>query len=411
MRVGDPPKQQAKESGRNLRRARRRWDDAASQALALGCVGCADRAICGGLHKKQEHYNCLDDCCGDATTCDSVCPRNMKGFLERVREIDGFDLGTIARAAALPRAELPEAIPLIYHGNRRAEGLDAPYVALPLHKFYRRPSGQPRFSSRAEIEDTFRIAKNTVLVLVGSGRDRPIEAWWGLSEKRQPLIAHLRNLGVSLVTSPNYSLFTDEPRYNDLYNIKRIGIAWQEIVQGGVPAALHINARTDRDYQRVTEFIAERPEVNEIAFEFGTGANWPLRRNFHVAKLAAIPRAIGRSIRLVMIGGLPALPILARAYPDLTVIDTTAFMTALHRQRLYASNDGRVSRRSELTEAGAPVDALLRDNTALMASTIRHSISDARMTAATPDTPPMQTAHENLSSAQDAPSSGQAAAR
>jgi hypothetical protein len=288
-----------------------------------------------------------------------VCPRNLKGFVERVREVNGFGLENIPRTEPRPATNFPPYVPYIFHNNRREAPLQVPMAALPLHQFYSRRTGMPRYASRAEVEKAFCIAPSTRIILIGSGRDRPIEAWWGLSEKREAVIASLGALKVDLVTSPNYSLFTDEPRYNDLYNIKRIGVAWQEVIAGGVSSALHLNARTRRDYERLTEFIAARPEVSEAAFEFGTGANWPLRRGFHIENLAAMPMQIGRSLRLIMIGGLPAIPKLAPAYADLTYIDTNAFMKALHRQRVYTNKEGGVKSRAEPTDDGAPVDALL----------------------------------------------------
>ena len=89
--------------GRNLRRERRRWDDPDSHILPLGCVQCADREPCGGIHKKQLDYYCLGDCCGNPSTCDNVCPRNFETYVERYREVDGFDLDNIPRATPLFR--------------------------------------------------------------------------------------------------------------------------------------------------------------------------------------------------------------------------------------------------------------------------------------------------------------------
>lgn len=191
---------------RNLRRERRRWDEGEALPMALGCVGCADRELCGGIRKKQNHYWCLDDCCGDPATCDSMCPRNPVGFIERMREVNGLNLETLPRARPCPATGIPSYVPYLYHGNRRSAPLDVPAVALPLHEFYRRREGLIAFTSRAEVEAAFRIAGGTRIVLVGSGRDKPIEAWWGLSDKREAIIEGLRALGVALVTGPNYSL-------------------------------------------------------------------------------------------------------------------------------------------------------------------------------------------------------------
>lgn len=367
---------------RNLRRERRRWDEGEALPMALGCVGCVDRELCGGIRKKQNHYSCLDDCCGAPEACDSMCPRNPTGFIDRMREVNGLELESVPRARPCAAVDIPSYVPYIYHGNRRTAPLDVPAVALPLHKFYRRRDGLIAYSSRVEVEAAFRIAAGTRIILVGSGRDKPIEAWWGLSEKREPIIEGLRALGVALVTGTNYSLFTDEIRYNDMYNMKRIGATWQEFVDRGLPSAYHLNARTPHDYARLASFIDAREEVTDVAFEFGTGAAWPQRCGFHYEQLVQLAKRVGHPLHLVMIGGVTAIPVLAPAYAQLTYIDTSAFMTALHRQRLYLSNDGGVKKRTELTEAGKPVDALLRENVALMQGRVEALFSAARLSPA-----------------------------
>lgn len=239
--------------------------------MALGCLGCPDLGTCGGIHKKQHAFWCLDDCCGKPQACDGMCPNNPRGFLERMREINGLELDNVPRAEPCAAAPLPSYIPYLYHGNRRAVPLDIEAVALPLRLFYR-PDGRLRFTDRAAVEVRFGIASHTRIVLIGSGRDKPIEAWWKLSERRLPVLAGLRALGVALITGPNYSMFTDEVRYNDMHAMKRIGTTWQEIVAVGVPGGYHLNARTPQDYRRLAAFIAARPEVTDVAFEFKTGA-------------------------------------------------------------------------------------------------------------------------------------------
>jgi hypothetical protein len=348
-----------------LRRQRRRWDEGEALPMALGCLGCPDLGTCGGIRKRQHAFSCLDDCCGKPDTCDGMCPNNPLGFRDRMREVNGLELGNIPRAAPCAAPALPSYIPYIYHGNLRAVPLDIEAVALPLRRFYR-PDGRPRFTCRTEVEAVFGIAPHTQIVLIGSGRDAAIEAWWKLSEKRRPLLAALRALGVALITGPNYSMFTDEVRYNDMHAMKRIGTTWQEIVGAGTPGAYHLNARTPQDYRRLATFLAARPEVTDVAFEFKTGAAWRTRLGFHLEELAQLPGRVGRPLHFVMIGGINAIPVLAPAFGRVTYIDTSAFMNAVHRQRLYLNNEGKMKKIAELTLTGQPIDDLLVENLATM---------------------------------------------
>jgi hypothetical protein len=331
--------------------------------MALGCHQCADRAICGGIHKQQDAFSCLDDCCGKPESCDGMCPKNPTGFLERMREINGLTLENIPRAPRRPAIRLPNYIPYVYHGNRRTKPLDVAAIALPLRRFYR-ADGTLRFNSRAEIEVAFGIAVGTQIVLIGSSRDKPIETWWNLSEQRSLVLEALRKCGIALITGPNYSLFTDEVRWNDMHAMKRIGLAWQEILAAGVPGAYHLNGRTKQDYHRLTEFIASRDEVTDVVFEFRTA--WRSRMPFHVIELNKLAQRVGRPLHLVMIGGIQWLPAVDAAFDRVTYVDTSAFMRAMHRQRLYLGNDGKMKKTSEFTLTGQPLDTLLAENIATM---------------------------------------------
>ncbi|MBV9984924.1 hypothetical protein [Bradyrhizobium sp.] len=352
-----------------LRRQRRRWDEGEALPMALGCLACPDVGTCGGIRKRQDAFSCLDDCCGNPSTCDGMCPNNPVGFRDRWREVNGLELDNIPRTAPCPAKPLPAYVPYIYHGNRRAVPLDVEAVALPLRRFHT-PDGRLRFASRAEVEATFGIGPQTRIILIGSGRDKPIEAWWKLSERRLPILAGLRALGVALITGPNYSMFTDEVRYNDMHAMKRIGKTWQEIVAAGVPGAYHLNARTPKDYARLTAFLAERPEVTDVAFEFKTGASWRKRLPFHVGELTQLAARAGRPLSLTMIGGIAVLPQLAAAFERVTYIDTSAFMNSVYRQRLYLGNDGKMKKYPELTLNGQPIDGLLVENLATMKARI-----------------------------------------
>jgi hypothetical protein len=389
-----------KRDGRNLRRERRRWDDADSHPLPLGCFECAYREPCGGIRKKLRDYDCLGDCCGNPANCDNVCPRNFDAYVARFREVDGFDLHNIPRARPCLPPDLPSYIPLVFHRNRREGLLDVPAVALPLHKFYSRRDGGLRYKTRAEIEDAFRVVRKARIILIGCGRDKPIEAWWNLSSQRRVILSALPDLGIELITAPNYSLFTDVPRHDNMYNIKRIGIAWYEAIDSEMPCALHLNARTEHDYARLTSFISRRAEATDVAFEFKTGGAWRGRRSFHEHHLAEVARRVAKPLRILTVGGLPAIPVLASAYDKLTFVDTSAFMKSLYRQRLVTANDGKVHAVPEPTPSGAPVDALLAQNIEIMRAHIGRLISASRLSASSPGSAPTRESLENASSGQ-----------
>jgi hypothetical protein len=79
--------------------------------------------------------------------------------------------------------------------------------------------------------------------------------------------------------------FSSQPPWDNLHSMKRIAIVHEESLSEGMPAALHINARTDHNWQRWRDYVADRPEITHIAFEFATGAGRSKRMRRHADHL------------------------------------------------------------------------------------------------------------------------------
>lgn len=356
-----------------LPRSHRLHDDAAHHALALGCAACFDLSECGGLRIAAASYSCMDRCCGGVEGCDVVCPRNRIVFVERHREVKGFKRCDVPRAPLHPLPALPSTLPVLYGGTGRSlyTGLA---VALPLSKVLRRVDGQPRFGSMAEMADHFRFAPGAAVVLTATSDDRPLEGWWKWrAAGRRRAARALATLGVCAATSPNFSLFTDRPRFDDLHSLKRIALTWQEMVDEGLPTALHVNARTEADWSGWTAFIAERPEVDAIAFEFAT----PERIQWHAAQLAQLARDAGRPLRLLVRGGRRVVPLLRSTFAQVVLLDTAAYMRTMKRQRAHMRPNGRLGWIGETTPPGQLLDDLFEHNVRLVDASIARDVPTA----------------------------------
>ena len=246
---------------------------------ALGCHVCLDRPICGGIHPRVAYYDCLQLCCGTPGECDRVC-RNNPDFVNRVREVGRFDLKSVPRSNILESPSLPNVVPVIYHHAKCMLPIRSSFVALPLSCMFERRTGRPRFTTQDELYEKFGIYPDMKVMLTGTDRDGPLERWWSLGEDlRRTIIRAIKASGVALVTSPNYSLFVDRPRWDDLHSIKRIAITHAEFLSEGLPAALHVNGRMEHDFRRWTSYISDRPEISHIAYEFTTGTARADRQN------------------------------------------------------------------------------------------------------------------------------------
>jgi hypothetical protein len=317
-------------------------------------------------------FDCLDHCCNRPQDCDAVC-RNNPDFVDRIREINGFDLTTVPRANPLTEPILPPVVPMLYHGAQRTTPFSTDAVCLPLFKVLTPSMSSVRFESRVELCDEMKILPDATVILSGTDRDQPLERWWGLGNKRRTIIRALRHLRVALVTTPNYSLFTDQPRWNDLHSMKRIALIWQEFIDEGLPAALHVNARTDTDWQRWQDFLGERAEATCVAYEFGTGAGWQSRINWHVEHLAGLAQAINRPMLLVVRGGHTVLPTLISAFGRVSIIETSAFMKTMNRQLASVTARGLIQWQPFPTRKDEPLDRLMDFNFKLMEMALRRS--------------------------------------
>ena len=261
------------EPTRNSRREQALQYDGFLRTPSIGCTQCKDVGLCGGLRIKEAVFNCLRFCCKRPERCDAVCRNNPASFSERVREVGGFDLGNVPQLKAVAAPFLPLLIPVIYHRTDRQQAFSASAaVALPLYKVIKRQNGQPRFRNRRALVEHFGISVDSTILLTGSDRDVPLERWWSLGPMRSEVISALFELGIKIVTTPNFSLFTDRPRWDDMHSIKRIALTHEEFLSNGIAAALHLNARTDRDWSRWAAYVKARPEVTHVPFEFATGA-------------------------------------------------------------------------------------------------------------------------------------------
>lgn len=348
--------------GRNRRRERRLWHDGQRHTPSLGCTACPERPICGGLSVQASRFDCLDVCCGTPAHCDNVC-RNNPDYADRVREVGTFRLDTTPPTEAITTPILPKVVPLLFHGSSRKQTIAPIALALSLYSLFNRRDATMRYTTREELCANYRISPETLIVLSGTDRDAPLERWWSFGERqRRQIIPTLRRLGIALVTTPNYSLFLDVPRWNDLHAMKRIAITHHEFVSEGVPAALHINGRTETDFQRWTDYLVSRPAITHVAYEFTTGSTWVGRRELHTAWLTALAKSVGRPLHLVVRGGVEILPALAQSFDALTFLDTSSFIKTMMRQRASLNGTRRIHWLPAPTSTGTPVDDLLTHN-------------------------------------------------
>jgi hypothetical protein len=195
--------------------------------------------------------------------------------------------------------------------------------------------------------------------------DAKIEPFWK-SARSNEICEQLKLLEPTLITTPNSSLLANVPRHDNLINMKRIAVAWAELSQAGHAVALHVNARTERDWQRWLHFILEQRAVHWLAFELDTGARINGKWRYYTQQLAWLASKANRPLNLITRGSF-GVGTLRSAFAQVTLLDSNAFSKTRSRMRAALVN-GRVRWHRGFTLIGQPIDSLLQHNVDLQMS-------------------------------------------
>lgn len=319
---------------------------------ALGCQQCFVREQCGGLYVAGG-IDCLHNCCGRVRTCTLLCPKSHK-FLTKWRDIGGIS----ARAMKLRQesAEFPAYIPLIQHGHQRATSLPVAYVGLTTFDVTRRDTTLgDMIRDPAALRAKFRLSGMSMLLLVSVAPDCELETYWRNRRERR-LIDGIKAIKPAHVVAPNFSLFRDVPRFDNLANIKRSQTCAEEFSVAGLSVIPYVAGITGRDWECWTDFIREHTEVRVICKEFQTGPAQKTVADWHLRHIQELQQRIGRKLHVIAVGGRRHRQRLSET-ATFTIVDSVPFMRTMHRRMLttHGWRDGA-------TPENTPLDELLRQN-------------------------------------------------
>lgn len=331
----------------------------------LGCGSCLDRATCGGLHLPNgtSTLTCMDLCqCADPNACDLICPNVPKRYAKRFSEVSGFDFDDIPHRRFKPLPKLQEHITLVEGRIGKARPIEMPLVAIPLSHAIRGRGELLRAKTKDELIRDHGISPKMGWVLTGTEDDRYVERIWKLPNHRT-IFKNLVEAGAVFATSPNFSLYADVPRHDNLHAMKRIAWMWYLMNEAGLPTALHVNGRTDFDFERWAQFIVSHTEVTAIAFEFLTGAKSDMDSERYIGRLASLQKCVGRPLTLVLRGSTKIAHQLEKVFNRVILLDATPYFRAVHRHAAMPSDDAVLRYKPRGGNAVAPFGRLFKELT------------------------------------------------
>ncbi len=343
--------------------------NAPQEFVAAGCQRCALLQQCGGMRNERALLTCIDQFCNCDGDCDNVCP-NHPEYAKRVREIGGF--GTHRMGPPQQRdVRLPVYVPLIHHGYCRHSKLNVEAVAICPYDFLKLENGRyvSRVNDQVSLRQKFKISDHSKLILCGTAKDKPLERYWS-HRRRDKTMDVIAQVKPCLYIAPNFSMFLDVPRHDNLFNIKRQLLCISELSAAGVSVVPHISATMPKDWSNWRSFLDEHIEIQHIAFNFQTGYSKPHVGSKALSLLFQLQQDLGRDLSLIMIGGSQFLSAATMHFSRLTVIDSTPFMKSFMRRRLILNGTGKQTWVKYPTKLGTPIDHLLHMNAERYASQI-----------------------------------------
>lgn len=296
--------------------------------MIRGCHQCAFFSDCGGVRGNLDLFGCHSASPAVCRKNEWTCPACSPGeYLRRMQAVYNRSRGLASPVG--PSVSLPTYVPTLQHRNGWSGLLPLEVAAIPTHLVVggRGRRFGPLFGSAADLRSKFQLWPRTQLLLISVGVDAFLERYWCWA-KATNTAARLAELGVAGITVPNFSFFADAPRFHHIYNRGRLEASLRELAEAGVPVIPHIHALTGGDLMYWRNWLRDHTEVQHVCREFQTGNNEEA-----IDELAQLQLDIGRPLHPIIVGGSRFADRLRKHFTGYTLVDSTPFMKAMHRQR------------------------------------------------------------------------------
>ncbi len=200
-----------------------------------------------------------------------------------------------------------------------------------------------------ELRSRLGLAHTTKLLLLGTGKDRPIESYWRWRRLHATPQA-LAQVGLSGAIAPNYSLFLEDPRPQHMFNRKRSLLCAAEWSAAGVAAVPYLQAVAPADWLYWETFLRDHPEITVVAKEFQTGHARPEQGARAIEMLGRLQDRLQRRLHVVAVGAARFRGLLAQRFDSWTILDSEPFMKAIKRRAADRVDERRVRWRRAIGE-------------------------------------------------------------
>jgi hypothetical protein len=242
-------------------------------------------------------------------------------------------------------ADLPDHLPVLVQAY--ADAVDVPWVALHGGRVFGSAGRGITPKHRLPLRDAYRLGTHTKIALELYVEDRVLEGLWS---SRQAIIRELPALGFDLILAPNFSVWRDHSRFEQLVQQRRAFAFYHELVEAGLPAVPDVGwSLFEPDGRLWAEWINGQPDLRAVSIFCGGRKIHAERRALRetVEDIALFHRAVRPEVTFIL-GGVHAperLVMLRRAAPGrrLVVCNGMAYACA-QRRRVIGQAPSTVAR-------------------------------------------------------------------
>lgn len=296
-------------------------------SCGLVCDRCPAAARC----ERTPNF-CLRGRCGDCA--DQLLRMDVRQAV--IDHLGGLDLNWPRPVRHPQPADLPDHLPVLVQAY--ADVVDVPWVALHGGRVFGAAGLGITPKHRLPLDEAYRLGSHTKIALELYVEDRVLEGLWS---SRRTIIRELPALGFDLILAPNFSVWRDHSRFEQLVQQRRSFVFYHELVEAGLPAVPDVGwSLFEPDGRQWAEWINAQPDLRAVSIFCGGRKIHAERRALRetVDDIALFHRAVRQEVTFIL-GGIHAperLVMFRRAAPGrrLVVCNGMAYACAQRRRVL-----------------------------------------------------------------------------
>lgn len=286
--------------------------------LLAKCQECPHQELCGGFFVTDTSRTCDEIC----HMCRAICCHTEMAQAE-VEHVGGLELDT---AWAPWQIAWPDFAWVV--GGKVPEGVDEQLFVVTLDSLI--DAKTMRWPAATDMRTRFRIPDGANLALSWCFLDWLLD-WVLLPGNEEIAYDKVAAMNFDFVLAPNWSVYSNYPRIDQLINMKRRFKSMEELQKRGVKVVPDMAAETERDAERVVEWcLKHRPTA--IHFNLQTMKS---RSGFPraISRLADLRREVPWARAVISGVGHKRMRLVTEMFGEpITFLNATAWINAEMRQ-------------------------------------------------------------------------------